>query len=125
MPGSADSGSGATLDTVIIFTERMEALAAFYQEALNLGTYEQSPQHMGQRVGPVYLGFDQVDSLQADARASVTLWFTVDDLQATYERLVGMGARVRYPPTQKPWGGYLACVYDLDDNMLGLSQRES
>ena len=24
-----------------------------------------------------------------------------------------------------PWGGYLASVYDLDGNMIGLSQRES
>jgi predicted enzyme related to lactoylglutathione lyase len=55
----------------------------------------------------------------------VTLWFTVDDIQATFDRLVALGARVRYPPSQKPWGGYLACVYDPDGNMLGLSQRQS
>lgn len=116
---------GASLETVIIFTERMEALAAFYQEALQLGPFERSPQHMGQQVGPCYLGFDQVDLVEGDARASVSLWFTVDDIQATFDRLLDLGAKVRYAPTQKPWGGYLACVYDPDGNMLGLSQRKT
>jgi predicted enzyme related to lactoylglutathione lyase len=102
----------------------MEALAAFYQEALQLGPFEHSPQHMGQQVGPAYLGFDQVERLEGDPGANVTLWFTVDDIEATFDRLVALGARVRYRPTQKPWGGYLACVYDPDGNMMGLSQRQ-
>ena len=124
MPGTLEASAGTTLETVIIFTTDMEELAAFYQKGLQLGTYQLSPQHMGQQVGPVYLGFDEVDSLQDNARPSVSLWFTVDNLQATYERLVDLGASVRYPPVRKPWGGYLACVYDPDGNMLGLSQRE-
>jgi predicted enzyme related to lactoylglutathione lyase len=115
---------GTTLATVIMFTTDMEALAAFYRAGLELGPYDRSPKHMGQQVGPVYLGFDEVDSLEGDARANVSLWFTVDHLQATYDRLIGLGASVRYPPVRKPWGGYLACVYDPDGNMLGLSQRE-
>jgi len=125
MPESPDAITGAMLETVIIFTERMEALAAFYQEALQLDSYERSPQHMGQQVGPIYLGSDQVDSVKANPPANVTLWFTVDDIQVTYDRAVALGAKVRYPPTRKPWGGFLACVYDPDGNMLGLSQRQS
>ena len=124
MPGTLEASAGTTLETVIIFTTDMEELAAFYQKGLQLGTYQLSPQHRGQQVGPVYLGIDEVDSLQDNARPSVSLWFTVDNLQATYERLVDLGASVRYPPVRKPWGGYLACVYDPDGNMLGLSQRE-
>jgi predicted enzyme related to lactoylglutathione lyase len=80
---------------------------------------------MGQKVGHVYLGFDEADEVEGDGRSSVTLWFTVDDLQSTFDRLVAMGARVRYPPTRKPWGGFLASVYDPEGNMLGLSQRET
>ncbi len=124
MAGSRDAVGGTSLDTAIIFTERMELLAAFYRDGLQLGSYQRSPQHMGQQVGSVYLGFDQVDSAEGDSRAGVTLWFTVDDVQAAYDRLVGLGAKVRYPPTHKPWGGFLACVFDPDGNMLGLSQRQ-
>jgi predicted enzyme related to lactoylglutathione lyase len=116
---------GTLLETVIIFTERMEEMASFYQEVLQLGPFESSPSHLGQQVGHVYLGFDQVEGVGASSEAGVTLWFTVDDLQATFERLVSMGARVGYPPTQKPWGALLASVYDPDGNVLGLAQRQA
>ena len=115
---------GTWLETVIIFTEKMEELAAFYQEALELGPYERSPRHLGCRVGPVYFGFDQVEESQPAANAGATLWFTVDDIHDTFDRLVKMGATVRYPPTEKPWGALLAAVYDPDGNMLGISQRK-
>jgi uncharacterized glyoxalase superfamily protein PhnB len=113
----------ARLETVIVFTERMEEMASFYQEAFQLGLFESSPSHLGQQVGHVYLGFDQVEGVGAGSEAGMTLWFTVNDLQATFDRLVSMGARVRYRPTEKPWGARLASVYDPDGNVLGLAQR--
>ncbi len=116
---------GTALETVIIFTERMEELASFYQEALELGPFERSPNHVGCRVGPVYLGFDQVENAPSTGGSGVTLWFTVDDIENTFEKLLAMGAEARYPPTRKPWGGFLASVYDLDGNLIGVSQRES
>ena len=125
MDEAQDTGPGAMLETVIIFTERMEELAGFYQKALQLGPYQHSPNHMGQQVGPVYLGFDQLQEPAGSGRAGVTLWFTVDKIQAIFDRLVALGAEVRYPPTQKPWGAFLAAVYDPDGNMVGLSQRQA
>jgi predicted enzyme related to lactoylglutathione lyase len=111
------------LETVIIFTEHMAKMASFYQEALQLGPFESSPSHLGQQVGHVYFGFDQVEGVGDSSEAGVTLWFTVNDLQATFDRLVSVGAKVRYPPTEKPWGARLASVYDPDGNVLGLAQR--
>lgn len=110
------------METVIIFTTRMEELASFYQQALDLGEFNLSPGHMGLQAGPVYLGFDQVEEQKSGG--GTTLWFTVDDINETFNRLLSMQAPVRYPPTRKPWGGYLAALYDLDGNMIGLSQRE-
>jgi len=114
----------AALETVIIFTTQMEALAEFYEQALDIGPYESAPNHLGCQVGPVYFGFDQVEkNRKGYAPGSITVWFTVDDIQATFDRLVALGAEVRYPPTQKPWGALLASVEDPDGNILGLSQR--
>lgn len=118
------AGQETQLDTVIIFTERMEELARFYQEGLQLGPFESSPRHLGQSLGAVYLGFDQVEQVQGSPPAAITLWFTVEDIQSAFDRLVALGAKVNYPPTQKPWGALLAAVYDLDGNVLGLSQRD-
>lgn len=76
-------------------------------------------------MGNIYLGFDQVDANQQDAHQSTgpTLWFTVDDLQATFDRVVALVAEVIYPPTRKPWGAVLPCGYDPAGNLLGLAQR--
>ena len=123
MVEEANEAQGTALDTVIIFTTRMEELVHFYQAAFDLGEFNLSPSHMGLQAGPVYLGFDQVE--EQESGGGVTIWFTVDDIDARYNRLVAMGAESRYPPTRKPWGGYLASLYDLDGNMIGLSQRES
>lgn len=115
---------GPLLETVIIFTEHMDELASFYQDALEIGSYEHSPGHLGCRVGPVYFGFDQVEGGESSRHMGATLWFTVDDIEATFDRLVKMGAKVKYPPSEKPWGAVLAAVYDPDGNLLGLSQRK-
>jgi hypothetical protein len=51
--------------------------------------------------------------------------FRMADLQATFQRLVAAGARVRYPPAAVERGVTLASVYDPDSNILGLSQEEA
>lgn len=116
---------GAQLETVVVFTSQMEQLAGWYGEALGLSAFESSPGHLGQQLGAVYLGFDQVDEEAGDTPPGVTLWFSVNDIESTFERLVALGARVRYPPTQKPWGARLASVYDPDGNIIGIAQRRS
>lgn len=115
---------GTQLDTVIIFTNQMAQLASWYQEALGLGPFASSPDHLGQHLGSVYLGFDQIGEGAADVAAGVTLWFEVEDIQSTFERLVERGAKVRYPPTEKPWGPILASVYDPDGNIIGIAQAQ-
>lgn len=116
---------GTSLETVIIFTSRMKDLAEFYRQGLGLEPYQESPQHMGCLVGSVYFGFDQTDAGCAEARSrpGPTIWFTVEDIQDCFARLVELGATVRYPPTEKPWGAVLASLEDLDGNIFGISQR--
>lgn len=115
--------SNTTLDTVIIFTERMQELAQFYADGLGIGPYESSPNHLGCLVGNVYFGFDQVDNVRGQAPAGVTLWFNVDDLQATFDIFVNLGATINSPPQKKPWGAILASLFDPDGNLVGLAQR--
>lgn len=122
VPGQVHE-EGTRLETVIILTSRMEQLARFYHEGLGLGPYESSPSHLGQQLGQIYFGFDQLERDPSGTDARVTLWFTVDDLQETFDRLVSIGAKVGFPPTLKPWGAVLASVYDPDGNLLGLAQR--
>ncbi|HLF87508.1 MAG TPA: VOC family protein [Anaerolineales bacterium] len=117
--------TNAAIDTAIIFTGQMKAIAEFYQHGFELPTPNESPGHLGFPVGGVYLGFDRVEDPENFQHGAVTLWFRVDDVQATFDRFVALGAKVRYPPVQKPWGDILAAIYDLDGNIVGLSQRKA
>jgi len=116
---------GTSLETIIIFTCQMKALADFYRQGLDLGPYQESPHHLGCLVGSVYFGFDQIDADCAEvrSRSGPTIWFTVEDIQGCFTRLVELGAAVRYPPTEKPWGAVLASLKDPDGNTFGISQR--
>ena len=115
---------GSRLETVIVFTARMEELADFYGRGLAIGPFERSPGHLGCQLGPVYFGFDQVEETAESSRSGITIWFTVDDLERTYERLLQLGGQSVSPPTEKPWGATLASVRDPDGNLLGLAQRK-
>ena len=53
-----DTEVTARLETVIVFTGQMEALASFYAEGLGIGPFERQPGHLGCQLGSVYFGFD-------------------------------------------------------------------
>lgn len=115
--------TGTALVAAIIKTTRMAELAEFYRAGLELAKPESyGSDHLGMRAGAVDLGFDLVKERPASADA-VSLWFAVDDLQATFDRFVKLGAKPKFAPTKKPWGDTLAAVFDPDGNVVGLSQR--
>ncbi len=114
----------ANLGTIIIFTKQMEELAEFYQKGLGLGDPSfQKEDHIGYQIGETYFGFDQVDEVKGSPPSSVTLWFTVDDLESTFDKFLKLSAEVHFKPTKKPWGSTIAAVIDLDGNIVGLEQR--
>lgn len=120
----SDNNVNAVVDTAMIFTPQMEDLADFYRQAFELDEPILAPGHIGFQLPVLYLGFDQVQDLRLRHPGGTTLWFRVDDVEATFEHLVELGAAVRYAPVHKPMGDYLAAVFDLDGNMVGLSQRQ-
>ena len=116
--------AGARIATVIVFTKRLEDAAEFYRSGLGLGKPDcVQPDHVGFDLGPVYFGFDRVAEGDVQPGAT-TVWFTVDDLEATYVRFLRLGARPKSPPTDKPWGARLAAIHDLEGNLVGLSARK-
>jgi predicted enzyme related to lactoylglutathione lyase len=116
--------NGVVLSTVIIKTCQMETLSTFYGQGLGLGHAEPTgDNHLGFTLSNLYFGFDQVEN-SPEPSGAVSIWFDVNDIQATFERFEAIGAGIEYAPTRKPWGGYLAALYDPDGNLFGLSQIE-
>ena len=112
----------AILQTVIIQTSQMTEMADFYGHGLELGEpAETGGDHLGFPLPNLYFGFDLVDAAPQPSGV-VSIWFEVGDIEATFNRFEELGARVKYPPSKKPWGAVLAALYDLDGNVFGLSQ---
>lgn len=120
---SAENSTNAILQTVIIQTGQMEAMAAFYAQGFEFGEAAATGgDHLGYPLPNLYFGFDQVDEVPQPSGV-ISLWFEVDDIEATFKRFEKSGARISYPPTEKPWGAVLAALYDPDGNLFGISQR--
>ena len=113
----------ASIHTVIIQTTRMEEMAEFYGQGLGLGEAATTGgDHLGFPLANIYFGFDKVAEAPAPSGV-VSIWFEVEDIEATFNLLEKSGARVKYPPSKKPWGAVLAALYDPDGNVFGLTQR--
>lgn len=46
----------------------------------------------------------------------------VADLEASHRSLAERGVRFRMPPTQQPWGGFMAMFVDPEENVFYLDQ---
>jgi predicted enzyme related to lactoylglutathione lyase len=110
-----------SLDAVLFASPHPETLAEFYQLAFELGPPRwHGDNHLGLNLSNTYLGFDRTQE-NTPPGASVSIWFRVTDIQATFERLVRLGAKVIYAPTEEESPGeILAMVSDIEGNSVGL-----
>jgi uncharacterized glyoxalase superfamily protein PhnB len=103
----------------------MQELAQFYQDGLQLNPPQgHADNHLGFQLEGVYFGLDKVDDADFEYPGAVSLWFRVDNIEETFHRFKQLGAKIKYPPTKKPWGDVLAALFDLDGNIVGLAQRQ-
>lgn len=49
---------------------------------------------------------------------NITLAFTVEDIDSSYERLLKMGVEIIEGPTKRPWGAVNMSFYDPDGNII-------
>lgn len=111
----------ARLHTVVCATKNVPELARFHRGLLELSDRERDVELVGFKIADIYLGFDQIDVVTP--RGAVWPWFAFDDLTATFERALGLGATARTRPATKPWGARIASVLDPAGNVLGLTDR--
>lgn len=115
-----DQPAGTRLSTIIIYTPQMKPLARFYAQALDFpAPTTQLENHIGYWVGANYVGFEPAEEPLRQP-GGVSAWFQVNDIHATYERLLKLGARAKSAPQKQPWGDLHATVIDPDGNLLGL-----
>ena len=110
------------LDAVLFASPNPEALAEFYQQGFELEPPKwHGKDHLGLDLSNTYLGFDRMKETAPTSSGAVSIWFKVQDIEATFARLVRLGTKVKYAPTKEESPGeILAMVYDPDGNSVGL-----
>lgn len=115
------SKTAIKMDAVLIESAQPEKLAEFYRQAFGLDAPRSfGPDHLGMSLANIYLGFDRVqEPRQGPGR--VTVWFRVEDVEASFKRLVMLGATaVMEPNWEESPGEVLATLLDPEGNPIGL-----
>jgi predicted enzyme related to lactoylglutathione lyase len=122
---SSKKPSIENLSGVLIYTEDLERLVAFYQNTLGL-----TPQSLKAQTASfqlrnntrITLGKHSEVKGQTRNRYRIMVNFSTDDIQASYTHLLAKGVRFIRPPEQETWGGWVTTFSDPDDNILQLLQ---
>lgn len=121
------------LTTVSFFADDLDAASGWYAELLGIEPYFARPGYIEFRIGDREIG-DREDELgiidrryarpgSASGPAGALVYWFVDDLTATLEKLLSMGA-VEYEPVRDRGNGYVtASVTDPFGNVLGIMRN--
>jgi predicted enzyme related to lactoylglutathione lyase len=118
------------LTTVSFFADDVTAARDWYTELLGIEPYfvrpaDQKPLYAEFRVGDYQHELGIIDSRfaphgRADQAGGAVIYWHVDDIQASFERLVSMGATVHQEPVERGPGFVTASVTDPFGNILGV-----
>lgn len=109
------------LRTCIYRVTDLSKAKAWYSEVIGNGPYFDEPFYVGFNVQGYELGLipDEADQPVANEGGVHTYW-GVDDAQATYQRLLDLGASPHEAPNEVGGGIVVAMVKDPWGNLLGV-----
>jgi catechol 2,3-dioxygenase-like lactoylglutathione lyase family enzyme len=104
--------------------ERHPAMAEFYRDILGLHPRTNRPGFVNFEWGPVRLTVTTHSDIDGEAndphRTMVNL--ETADIARTADHLRAAGVEFVRPPSQEPWGGWIATFRDPDGNLVQLLQ---
>ncbi|MER6990666.1 VOC family protein [Saccharopolyspora hirsuta] len=111
----------------IIVTPDLDRLQRFYREVLGAEEVAREPAEgpaffVGLEVLATPLGLVHDKDVRAGEPSRVLLSCTVDNVDATLERVEPAGGKVLGPPNDMPWGERVAHTQDPDGNTVNLTQ---
>jgi predicted enzyme related to lactoylglutathione lyase len=107
------------LRTVIYNPGDLEKGKAWYKQALGIEPYFDDEGYVGFNVGGYELGLNTGVAPQAQG-AGVMAYWGVEDIEATFARLVELGATVKGPVVEVGGGIKTAELIDPFGNLLGI-----
>lgn len=120
--------------TVIFYADAPQEAADWYADLLGIQPYfvrpeEGPPAYIEFRLGDYLHELGILDTRYAPNEVSTnatgaTVYWHVDDIEAAYERVLGMGAKTVEPIVERGPGFVTASVLDPFGNVLGLMYNE-
>lgn len=110
---------------VIIWTDDLARLAAFYRDTLGLTPHSVRPHFIAFKWGEMRLSLGQHRQVAGPSRDPyrIMINLAVDDIHHTHASLRARGVRFLRPPEREHWGGWVATFLDPDGNILQLLQQ--
>ena len=112
-----------------IVTDDVEGLAGFYARLLGVPV-ALNEYYVEIEAGQASIGFSRrrfteysEDGCVPSERDDIILDFLVDDVDAEYERIAGLGVTVVMPPTTQPWGSRSMIFRDPGGNLVNVFSR--
>lgn len=112
--------------TISYWAADLEAAKRWYAELLGIEPYFERPGYCEFRIGDYQHELGLIDSTyapfdtQAPGPAGVVMYWHVDDVHATVDRLLSMGAKQLQAPQNRGEGFITASVVDPFGNILGI-----
>ncbi|MDA1010046.1 MAG: VOC family protein [Chloroflexi bacterium] len=129
-PDMNKHGGIAGIASVTIWTsdDRYEALAKFYTEQVGLTPDQTHRPHAAFSWGSppdrfrIILGRHSEVSGESSDPDRIMVNLLVWDMDAVYQGMSARGVEFTQPPTNQPWGGWIATFRDPDGNTIQLMQ---
>lgn len=106
------------LAEVCLETNDVLRLAGFYRSLFGIQSDDRDGVHQLIISDTVALTVYNDGTVKNNRNRNISLAFTVDDVDAEYEKLLGMGIEVIDPPTTRPWGARNMHFRDPDGNHI-------
>ncbi|MBI2760844.1 MAG: VOC family protein [Chloroflexi bacterium] len=110
---------------VIMWTDQLDAMAAFYRDVLQLPVHSVRPHFVAFECGGARFSVGTHSNVHGPARESVrvTVNFNVRDIHAVHRDLSDRGVAFVRPPEREHWGGWVASLRDPDGNLIQLLEQ--
>lgn len=117
------------LTTVSFWTDDLAAAKKWYAELLGGEPYFERPGYIEFRLGDYQHELGLIDSRYAPDGSATTpagavVYWHVDDVTATFKKLLSMGAKEYEAPTERGEGFITASVVDPFGNILGIMYNQ-
>ena len=111
------------LRTVIYHAPDLAKTKAWYEKVLGIAPYFDQPFYVGFNVGGYELGLDPDASSTPGGKGGAVVYWGVASADATFQRLISLGAKERSAIQEVGEGIRVATVFDPFGNIFGIIEN--